>query len=174
MTSDPETLLTYTIHDLSPYTNYTLFIQCSLLTCVSGWGPLSGPIFVLTDEEGNNNFISFLYYIAMIQSSVMLHHHDSPWLFLTKEKKNKATKETTATTEPITKVLKQLLLSMVVGVRICRRIGPQFTIMRSHYHRCIDWSHHLAHFRIFGILEEGKISKEILEMNDGMIPVRTV
>lgn len=92
MTSDPETLLTYTIHDLSPYTNYTLFIQCSLLTCVSGWGPLSGPIFVLTDEEGNNNFISFLYYIAMIQSSVMLHHHDSPWLFLTKEKKRQSHK----------------------------------------------------------------------------------
>ncbi|XP_044172768.1 receptor-type tyrosine-protein phosphatase F-like isoform X2 [Acropora millepora] len=67
MTSHPQKLLTYTIHDLSPHTKYTLFIQCSLPSCIpSGWGPLSGPTFVLTDEEvpakapefKNNNFFN--------------------------------------------------------------------------------------------------------------------
>lgn len=67
MTSNPQKLLTYTIHDLSPHTKYTLFIQCSLPNCIpTGWGPLSDPTFVLTDEEvpakapefKNNNFFN--------------------------------------------------------------------------------------------------------------------
>ena len=38
----------------------------------------------------------------------------------------------------------------------------------------LDWSYRLAYFQIFGILEEVKISKEILKMNNGMISVGTL
>ncbi|XP_020606265.1 protein sidekick-2-like isoform X2 [Orbicella faveolata] len=41
----------HTISDLSPYTAYTLYIQCGFADCVGGWGLLSRPVTVRTNEE---------------------------------------------------------------------------------------------------------------------------
>lgn len=41
----------YTIRDLSPFTEYTLYIQCGLPSCFSGWGKPSDPITAMTEEE---------------------------------------------------------------------------------------------------------------------------
>ena len=57
ISTDNESELFQIISDLSPYTAYTVYIQCGFADCVGGWGMFSKPITVRTNEEGKE-----LYY----------------------------------------------------------------------------------------------------------------
>ena len=68
-----ESKMAKTISDLYPYTEYTLYIHCSLPGCYGGWGLFGGPVTMRTNEEGKN----FYYFLDMcLTSDVMTKNID--------------------------------------------------------------------------------------------------